>query len=102
MDGFSDASAKLRKSCDESARNAVAVTPPTSPAVASPTAPNALTDPKRVPTVTIRSDQAEPKRIEADQKRVQTLPLVQPPAPPPPPPGGFGPPPNSVTRGPTR
>jgi hypothetical protein len=63
MDGFSDASVKLRKSCDESARNAVAVAPGTGPAVLSPTAPNSLTDPKHVPTVTIRSDQAEQKRI---------------------------------------
>ena len=78
MDGFSDASVKLRQSCDQSARNAVPVIPPTWPAVASPTAPNPLTDPKRVPTVTIKSDQAEPKRNEDDQKRVQTVPLVRP------------------------
>jgi hypothetical protein len=97
MDGFSDASVKLRTSCDQSARDAVAVTPGTGPAVASPTAPNALTDPKRVPTVTIRSDQAEPKRIEADPKHVQTLPLVQRP-----PPVGFGPPPDTLTRSPIR
>jgi hypothetical protein len=31
MDGFSDASVKLRKSCDESARNAIAVAPWTKP-----------------------------------------------------------------------
>ena len=97
MDGFSDASAKLRTSCDQSARDAVAVTPGTGPAVASPTAPNVLTDPKRVPTVTTRSDEAEPKRIEADPKQVQTRPLVQRP-----PPGGFGPPPDTLTRSPIR
>jgi hypothetical protein len=34
MDGFSDASVKLRKSCDESARNAMAVAPPTKPLAA--------------------------------------------------------------------
>jgi hypothetical protein len=100
MDGFSDASVKLRKGCDQSARNAVAVSPGTGPAVVSPTVPNSLTDPKHVPTVTIRSDPAEQKRIEGDQKRVQTLPLVV--QPPPPPPSGFEPPPNTFTRGPLR
>jgi hypothetical protein len=34
MDGFSDASVRLRKSCDESARNAMAVAPPTKPLAA--------------------------------------------------------------------
>jgi tetratricopeptide (TPR) repeat protein len=98
MDGFSDASVKLRKSCDESARNAVAVAPGTGPAVLSPTAPNSLTDPKSVPTVTIRSDQAEQKRIEDDRKRAQSLPAQPPPLPA----AGFGPPPNTFTRGPVR
>jgi hypothetical protein len=97
MDGFSDASVKLRKSCDPSARNAVAVTPGTGPAVVSPTMPNSLTDPKQVPIVTIRSDQVQQRRIEDDQKRVQTLPLVQP---LPPPPGDFGPPPNTFISSP--
>jgi hypothetical protein len=53
----------------------------------SGTAPNSVTDPKHVPTVTFRSDHAEQKRIEDDQKRVQSLPSVQP---VPPPGGGFG------------
>jgi hypothetical protein len=99
MDGFSDASVKLRKSCDPSARNAVAVTPGTGPAVVSPTMPNSLTDPKQVPIVTIRSDQVQQRRIEDDQKRVQTLPLVQP---LPPPPGDFGPPPNTFISSPIK
>jgi hypothetical protein len=46
--------------------------------------PSSLSDPKRVPTVTIRSDPAEQRHIEDDQKRVQTLPLVVQPPPPPP------------------
>jgi hypothetical protein len=99
MDGFSDASVKLRKSCDPSARNAVAVTPGTGPAVVSPTMPNSLTDPKQVPIVTLRSDQVQQRRIEDDQKRVQTLPLVQP---LPPPPGDFGPPPNTFISSPIK
>jgi hypothetical protein len=138
MDGFLDGSAKLRKGCDQSARNAAAVrrgtkpavllptapnslteraqsllvqplpppaggfgpppTPGTGPAVLSPTAPNSLTDPKSVPTVTIRSDQAEQKRIEDDRKRAQSLPAQPPPLPA----AGFGPPPNTFTRGPVR
>jgi hypothetical protein len=80
MDGFLDVSVKLRKGCDQSAGNAV-----------SPTAPIFLTDPKSVPTVTIRRDQAEQKHIEDDQKRAQSLPVQ----PLPPPAGGLGPPPNT-------